>query len=133
MDWRALWADKRLRLGLLAAAGVGAVVWLRRRGAGTETGSTARPAGATGTSGGVAVGPDTTGTDIAAWMGQYSASLQGQLNDFSRQLTDSLEQLGRTTVVPGTPSPVARPAPSLVPSRRERVTPLPRPQLRTRR
>lgn len=105
MDWRALLHDRRVWLaGAVAAAGLGAVTFLRRRktGAGYDTAS---PQGTAAGSIGYPAGVDTTGTDVASWLGNYSGSLQRQLDEYGKTLTDSLSAIGQTTRPPGTPNP----------------------------
>lgn len=74
-DVKALLRDKKLVAGLVVAAGVGAVVFVRRRQAGgtDAAAATATQTSSTGTSGtytGVSAG--TAGTDLASWMSTYT-------------------------------------------------------------
>lgn len=79
-DWKSLAKDKKAWIGVGAAAGLGGLVYMRRKkaaGAGAPGTSTAAMAGGTAP-GGVAMA-DTTGNDLASFLGNYSQSLQDQL------------------------------------------------------
>jgi hypothetical protein len=129
MDFRSLLHNRRVQLGALGAGGAaGLVVYLRRRraaGAGAATATTETTgagAGATGpyTGGGF---PDTTGTDVASWLGQYTGNLDQELAQFTQQQQDiqtTLNNLasneghtpGGVTTPPGhppVPNPVGHP------------------------
>lgn len=118
MDWRALLHDRRVWLaGAVAAAGLGAVTFLRRRKAGAGY-DTASPQGTGSGSIGAPAGFDSTGTDIAATLGQFGASFDRQFAEYGKTLTDSLSAIGQTTRPPGTPNPTGPgPAPRTVPQR----------------
>lgn len=98
--------------GLVAAAGLGGFVLYKRK---STTGSSLSGTTAAGTSGGQVLGPgtvNTTGDDVAAWLGNYSGNLQNITNAWGQQLTDALAHLptgnGGTGAVgpyPGTPRP----------------------------
>jgi hypothetical protein len=93
VDIRELLHNKWALAGVGVAGAVGVFVWIR-----------SRKAGGGSTSGGVATASpgytpggvgsfDTTGTDVAGWLGDYSGNLQGQLDQYQQQLTDTLDQL----------------------------------------
>lgn len=90
--------NRRVQLGgLAAAAGVGAYVLIHRKHTtGTTRSDVTSVAPATG---GVATF-DSTGTDVANWLGNYSGNLQNQLDAFSQTLHDSLQ--GAAQVPPQT-------------------------------
>jgi len=46
--------------------------------------------------------PDTTGSNVASWFGQYSESVQRQLDEYLKQQQDYLESLGQ---LPTSPAP----------------------------
>lgn len=97
MDFRALLHNKWALAGLGVAGAAGAYVLIRRQasgGGGSSSGSQASPA----YSGGVG-SFDSTGTDVAGWLGNYSGNLQNQLDEYQRQLRDALG--GLTNVPPG--------------------------------
>ena len=113
MNWRELIRNKKLLAGIGVAGLLGLIVLVRRRGmpgvdvAGQET------------SGGRIGNPaylDTTGTDVAGFLSQYSAGLQTQLDEYGRQLTDALEGIGTIPTSPTQPPPgkpvVGRPVPT---------------------
>jgi hypothetical protein len=106
VNWQELLHDKRF-LGLAAAGGIagGYVLWKRKQ----TTGSTIAQPQASTAAGGVGTF-DSTGTDIASFLGNYSANLQQQLDDYQKQLTGALAGLGQPGV-PGTPSPNPSPTP----------------------
>ncbi|HET6215350.1 MAG TPA: hypothetical protein VFE14_20965 [Micromonosporaceae bacterium] len=111
MNWRELLRDRRLLWGVAAAGGLGLVVFLRRRGGTTASSALgdAKAPGATGSSGGIATF-DSTGTDVASWLGNYSGALQQQLDDYGKTLTDSLAAIGQSTTAPGAQPPGSIPA-----------------------
>lgn len=74
MDWQALLKDKKLWIGVAGAAALGLLVYSRRTKTSTP-GTT--PAGTTANNGGAVA--DTTGTDLASFLGNFSASLQQQI------------------------------------------------------
>lgn len=80
-DWKALAKNKKAWVGVGAAAALGLFVFYRRRkaaAAGLPGTSTSAAAGGTATGGAGAVA-DTTGYDLASFLGNYSQSLQDQL------------------------------------------------------
>lgn len=105
MDIRELLHNKWAVGGVAAAGVVGLVVYMKRKSAG----------GGGGDSGGVATASpgytpggvgsfDTTGTDIAGWLSSYSGNLQGQLDSYQQQLTDTLAGLQKVPTSGGTGS-----------------------------
>lgn len=91
-DVKALLHNKYALAGLAAAAGLGGyVLYSRRKGGSSSTGTSDTTTTAAGTNGTPTL--DTTGTDIASWLGQYSGSLQNQLDEYQRNLTDALAGL----------------------------------------
>lgn len=107
MDWQGLLHNRWVWIGGAAAGGVGLAVYLHgRKGspAGASAGAQATPAYASGSVGGF----DSTGTDVAAWLGNYSGNLQNQLDAYQQQLTDSLAALQN---VPAGTSGTGSPAP----------------------
>lgn len=107
--------NKWAMAGLAVAAGAGGFVLYRRTrgGAGGAGGGASTATGVTGTSGGPA---DTTGTDVATWLGSYSVGLQNMLQEqfkgYGQTLTDALKGITPTTPpptasnkYPGTPRP----------------------------
>lgn len=113
MDWQALLKDKRVWAGAAGAAGLGLVAYIRKlkttpaTGQNSSGGTAATTAASSGTG-----NADTTGTDIASFLSNYSGSLQGQLNDYGKQLTDTLSALqtgGITTPTAGTGTPPTSP------------------------
>jgi hypothetical protein len=128
VDWRQLTRNKPLLVGIVGAGALGALVLLRRRGG---------PAGDTATAGAGAGGigypgtVDTTGTDVAAWLGNYSGALQSQLDEYGRSLQDALDGLRQIPTDPVPPT-YSRPrlrtkrAPAPVPSTAPPVYTIPR-------
>jgi len=105
--------DRRFQLAALAAAGAGAVVFLRHRGGAAAAGGGG--VAGLGTSGGAVGQLDTTGTDLASMLGDYSQGLNTQLDNWDKQLTSTLDQLAKAT--PGTkPAPAPVPAPKPAPA-----------------
>jgi len=78
-------------LGVAAAAGLFVLVRRQRAGgAAPATGSQASPAYSSGSIGTF----DSTGTDVASWLGSYSGNLQNQLDEYKATLTDTLAGAG---------------------------------------
>ncbi len=119
MNWRELWQSRPLRYGALAAAGLGAVVLLRRtmatRSVPSGTAGDGRSSGGS-VAGGYLGRVDTTGTDVASWLGNYSGSLQTQLDQYQQQLTDSLTALRNAPPTTGPPAATPSPAGSVPPA-----------------
>lgn len=109
--------DRRFQLAIGAAVLLGVVTLVRRKGAG-DAGSPAAGA-ATGSYQPQAF--DSTGTDIASFLGGLQTAQQQTLTDFADSIRDQLEELGnRLPPTPSTPDPRITP-PSPV------VTPVPSP------
>jgi hypothetical protein len=92
-------------LGLAGAGGLGVFVWYRHRKTGGNAGATAAAAGAgnisSGYSGGMGGTLDTSATDLASYLGDFSSGLNNQLADWLKQL-----QATQTQQPPeSTPSP----------------------------
>lgn len=88
MNWGELLRNRWVWVGAAGAAGLGAITLLRRRSAGggsAGAGASESPA----YSGGVG-GFDSTGTDVAHWLGDYSANLDSQFNEFRTSVEDRL-------------------------------------------
>jgi hypothetical protein len=85
-----------------SAAAVGVValfVFLRRPATGGLSGSSAVQSPAAGGQAYSGTGRlDTTGSDVASWLGQYSGGLQNQLNEYGRTLTDATSSLALSQV-----------------------------------
>lgn len=95
MDWQALLKDKKLWIGVAAAAGLGLLVYSRR----TKTATPATtPAGTTAGNGGAIA--DTTGTDLASFLGNFSSSLQQQIAQLNAG-----NQTAAGTATPTLPTP----------------------------
>lgn len=102
MDLKTALKDKRLLYGVgLAAAAGGAVLWQRSK-SGSSSTSTGGPTSTQPAYVG-AGSVDTTGTDVASWLGNYSASLQTQYDQQQQQwaqwgqnLLDTLGQMSDT-------------------------------------
>jgi hypothetical protein len=92
-DLRALFKDRRFQVAAGAVAVVGAVVLVMR--SKSSAASSDAAAAATGTKGYVQGGADTTGTDIASYLGNWG-SLQDQ------RFADFLAQIKAGTPAPGT-------------------------------
>lgn len=100
-DLKKLAHNRKAVAGAIGAAALGAFVYLRNRKAGTSaTDSGTASAAGTGSVAGMGGGVDTTGTDIASWLGQYGGSLQNQLDAYQQQLTSALAGIP----VPSTPT-----------------------------
>lgn len=99
MNWRALLHDKRVLWGGVAAAAAagGYALWRRRGSAGGGSSATSTDASSIAPGGGYAGFPNTTGSDIATWAGNYSDALQRQLDSslgaYVGQLQDSISAL----------------------------------------
>jgi LysM repeat protein len=115
-------------------ASVGAVVWWRRHQAGTTGGAAG---GSSSSSGGYIANPanaDTTGTDVANWVGQALGQYSDSLAAYEKSLTDEVAQLKQLIGQQPGPTPAPTPAPiptpgtgTPVPGRRSViVTPYPK-------
>jgi hypothetical protein len=98
-DLQKLLHNKWALAGLGGAAALGLGVWYTKRGKG-GSGSASGATDTSGTSGTTYTGTgtvDTSGSDIANWLGQQSGNFQTQFDAFSKQQTDFLTQLGTIT------------------------------------
>jgi hypothetical protein len=100
-DVKALLHNKPALIGVGVAGAAGLYVLLRRK---STTGTTASDASTT--TGGATTGtgfPDTTGTDVAGWLGTQSGQLAAQQEQFLQQL-QQLQQSsgGGTAAIPPT-------------------------------
>ncbi len=123
MDWRSLLTNRWALGGVAVAAGAGGYVLYRKNKTGGSSqsgggaGAQATPSYASG-----AVGSfDSTGTDVANWLGNYSQNLDNQFKEFQKNVAAQLATIpaaptgtgGQTTANnPATPAPAAAgPAP----------------------
>jgi len=110
VDWSFV-RDKRFQVGAVAAVALGGYAFWQKRKAGGTTASDTSTVTSGSTTG---VNPgylNTTGTDVASWMGDYSAGLQQQLTDYGKQLTDAVTALQNLQPSPDTPTtPTTLPA-----------------------
>lgn len=111
MDWRGLLRNRWVWLAGAGAAAVGGVAFLARRRSAGASGGSGDSSGAGETVGYTAGGVgtfDSTATDVAAQLGQYSASLDRQFNEFRTDINEALAKLPTSTeapVNPTTPTP----------------------------
>lgn len=90
--------DKKLMIGVGLAAALGAgVLWQRKKSTGSTT-SADPTAAQQGAPAGYVGGFNSTGTDVASWLGNYSGSLQTQLDQYQKQLTTALQGAGQIGV-----------------------------------
>jgi hypothetical protein len=86
--------NKPALFGLAGAGGLGLFVWYRHRAATGGSSGTGQAAAAgqvsQGYSGGLGGTFDSTGTDLASYLGDFSAGLQNQLNDWLNQAKGQL-------------------------------------------
>ena len=116
-DFKALLRNKKFQVAAGGVAVVGGLVfYMRSRGGGGTGANTSSPTIPVGSTGYVQGGADTTGTDIAAFLSNYSQSLTAQQNDWAQQwsgnLTDTLQAI-KDAAAGGslTPPVVTPPAP----------------------
>jgi hypothetical protein len=98
MDLKALAKNKKAWAGVGGAAGLGLFVYYRRKksgAAGAPGTSTAAMTGATAP-GGAGATADTTGYDLASFLGNYSQSLQDQLTAGLNAIKDQNASIGTT-------------------------------------
>lgn len=105
MNLAKLIKDKRVIIGGVAIAALLGVYTLYNRtkggaGVGGDDGESSSSAGSPGQLGGSF--PDTTGSNVASWFGQYSESVQRQLDQYRKEQLDAIAALGN---VPTSPSP----------------------------
>jgi LysM repeat protein len=115
MDWQQLLHDKRFLYAGGVVAAVGAYALYQRK---KTTGSSAASTPATTCTIYTGAGLDTTGTDVASWLGSQSGQFQDILTQFQKQLTDTLTALqkGGTTAPTPSPTPKPKPVPSPAPA-----------------
>lgn len=123
MNWREILHNRRLQLAAAAAAAAGLFVFMRRRSSGGTAGNAGTPAGAS-SSGGIPQSFDSSGTDLAAFLGQLGVSQQQTLTDFAQTITERLDQLGARIPdpngntpppTPNNPPPATNPPPASQP------------------
>lgn len=98
-SWEELKRNKPALIGLAGAGVLGLVVFLRRRNAGGGGGSAGTATSGTGSAGGVGTF-NSTGTDIASFLGDFSDRLDTQLGGYISQLqstNSAVQQAGTTT------------------------------------
>ncbi|GAA1706734.1 hypothetical protein GCM10009765_65230 [Fodinicola feengrottensis] len=104
---KGVFKNKYALAGVAVAVGAGGYVLYRRSKVSAGTGSTTPDAstatGVTGVGSGTA---DTTGNDVATWLGSYSQNLQNTLNQqlsaYGTTLNDALKGITPTTPAPTT-------------------------------
>jgi len=124
VDWRALLHNRLVLFGVAGAAAVGGLVWWKRRGASGSAAGASSGSGMSQTPAGYAGGPgsfDSTGTDVASWLGSYSGNLQTQLDQYQGQLTDALANLQQ---VPTTGGAATSPGPATPPPKPTQLPPV---------
>jgi LysM repeat protein len=102
-------------LGAAGLSGVaGLYVLYKRKSAGGSTsqsgggaGAQASPSYASGSVGSF----DSTGTDVANWVGQYSGNLDNQFKEFQKNVADQLAAIPTGSTGTGTPTVANNPAP----------------------
>lgn len=120
-DFKALLHNKKFQIAAGGVAVVGGVVFYMRSKSGSNSGpNEAASATPAGSSGYVQGGADTTGTDIASFLSNYSQSLTAQQNDWAQQwsgnLTDTLQAIKDAAAGgPLTPPVTTTPTPTQVP------------------
>lgn len=116
VDLKALAHNKKFQVAAGGVAVAGGVVWYMRSKSGSTPGAntSGNPTVPVGSTGYVQGGSDTTGTDIASFLSNYSQSLTAQQNDWAQQwsgnLTDTLQAIkdaaaGGTLTPPVTSTP----------------------------
>lgn len=107
MDVRAL-IHNRWFLGAAGVAGAAGIYTLYRRRSSSGGGSSGGGAGAQATpayASGSVGGFDSTGTDVAAWLGNYSQNLDNQFKEFTKTVEDRLAAIPAGTNGTGTQTP----------------------------
>lgn len=115
MDIRALLHNKWALAGVAAAAGLGLYVLIKHRnaGAGSAAGGSSTVAAAPGYTATGVGGFDSTGTDVAAYIGQEQGFLQNQFTEFNQNLQDQLAKIPTQGSTGSTGSgPAAAPPPT---------------------
>lgn len=102
LNLRAMFKDKRLLIPVGAAGLLGLVVLVKRGGlgaggssssGGSDAATTSAGLGTAGSSYGGTGVYDSTGNDVASWLGNYSESLQNQLDQYGAQLNTATTEL----------------------------------------
>jgi len=104
-DFKDLARDPRFQVAAVAVAAVGGyVLYKRKKTTGsTSVGTSDTTTTAAGYNGAATL--NTSGTDIANWLGQYSGSLQNQLDAYQQSLSDAITNLQAISPAGGTPAP----------------------------
>lgn len=112
---KGLLKNKYALAGLVGAAGIGGYVLLKRKSSTGSSLSADQATSATSPTGQTYGGINTTGTDIATWLGNQSGQFQNQFDAFAAQQADFLSKLGagsnptsptgQNNPFPGTPKP----------------------------
>lgn len=118
MDWHQLLRNKWMWAGAAGAAGLGLVALLRRKSTTGSTLASDTPANAGGVGSVASAYPNTSGTDIASWLGSQEGTLAAQNAEFLRQLKSTLDQLGKvpTSGAPGSPAAPVNPSTPRLPT-----------------
>ena len=105
--------------GAAVVAGAGLFVVMKLRGSSASSSTGATSSGDAATPGATVAGgfPDTSGTDIASWLGQYSSGFNTQLGDITSELGDIQTQLGNLQPTNGTGTGGTTPPITTPPSR----------------
>lgn len=113
MDWRALLHNRWVLGGVGVAGAAGLYVLYRRRSGGGGSSSTGSQSSPAYSSGGVGTF-DSTGTDVASWLGNYSGNLQNQLDEYKQSLVDALAALEHVPTGPSGTGSLPTPRPVVV-------------------
>lgn len=117
MDVRALLHNRWILggVGLAAVAGVYVLIKKQRSGGGASTsqagGGSTNPTYASGSVGSF----DSTGTDVASWLGNYSANLDNQFKEFQKNVSDQLAGIPTGPTGTGAPTASNDPSPASLP------------------
>lgn len=123
MDWRALLHNKWALAGLGLAGVAGLYVLIKRRGATAPSTASSSQASPGYSASGAVGGFDSTGTDVAAWLGNYSGFLDNQFAEFKKDVLAGLAQVPTGTTGTGSlTNPIVRGFPDVY---RDRGTPAP--------
>ena len=116
-NWRELLHNRWVWLGGAGAAGLGAITWWRRRGTGGTGGALGAASGSPAyTAAGAVGGFDSTGTDVAHWLGDYSKNLDQQFNEFKGSVEEKLATIPAATAATGTGAPTVANNPAAAPA-----------------
>lgn len=105
MDLHSLTSNKPLLYGGVAVVGGAGLFLVMKLRGGSAPSSSANTVAANGVDPGATVAggfPDTSGSDIAGWLGQANAGLAQQLGDITTQLGDVQTALGNLQPTSGT-------------------------------